>query len=167
MGKKSSHRNRIKNVHMVTKLFILKFSLFHIMNVYFKCEVQNTIGGGLPSVSPVTGVHNLTWWVSSQLGDICNSNLILKEGRNSYSIYGWVIWGERPNLTTANVKGQTWLELSWFEEKSRKGNQTMKRSLCCESHLWRPSRRTSGAIWNETTDWVLKRLGRYDWLADN
>lgn len=112
------------------------------------------IGGIFLRRLQLQGLHSLTWWVSSLPGDICNLNLILKEGRNSYSIYGWVIWGERPNLTTANVKGQTWLELRWFEGKSRKGNQTIKHLLRCESHL---SCRTPGTAWNETTDWVLKR----------
>lgn len=46
------------------------------------------------------------WWVSFLLWDICNLSLILKKGRNSYSIYGWVVWGERPHLTTADVKRQ-------------------------------------------------------------
>lgn len=33
-----------------------------------------------------------------------NLNLILKTGRNSSSIYGWVVWGESPNLTITNAK---------------------------------------------------------------
>lgn len=126
-------------------ILILKFALFHITSVYFKHEVQNMIGGIFLRRLQLQGLHSLTWWLSSLLGDICNSNLILKEGRNSYSIYGWVIWGERPNLTTANVKGQTWLELRRFEGKSRRGNQTM-------THCHAPA-----TTWNETTDWVLKR----------
>lgn len=72
---------------------------------FLKCTFQKT-SQDHPLLLQITGVHGLAWWVSFLLWDICNLTLILKKGRNSYSIYGWVVWGERPHLTTADVKCQ-------------------------------------------------------------
>lgn len=77
----------------------------HDGNVYLKYRARLIGWEILPHHFWLQPFEVLTWWVSSLLWDICNVNLILRKGRNSYSIYGRVVWGERPNLNMVNVKG--------------------------------------------------------------
>lgn len=78
----------------------LNFSWFHITHLlYISNSFKQNMMGNLPSLSP------FPWPLLDGFHPDCeNLNLILKTGRNSSSICGWVVWGERPNLTMTNAE---------------------------------------------------------------
>lgn len=77
----------------------LNFSWFHIPHLLYISNSQTKYDGQ----SSLTASSYMAW-----LGGFHphseNLNLTLKTGRNSYGVCGWVVWGERPTLTTSNAE---------------------------------------------------------------